>query len=118
MLAVVWMMLAAGSAFAAPLKLDMGLSSSAVEPGWQQFIETDNGSTLFDGVKVTISGIAGWRYRNSDALSGIPNEQLWRDFVYANSNMVITIEGLKPSIEYELSIGTFDIDSKTTTRAR
>lgn len=115
MLAVVWMMLAAGSAFAAPLKLDMGLSSSAVEPGWQQFIETDNGSTLFDGVKVTISGIAGWRYRNSDALSGIPNEQLWRDFVYANSNMVITIEGLKPSIEYELSIGTFDIDSKTNT---
>ncbi|HOT73879.1 MAG TPA: immunoglobulin domain-containing protein [Anaerohalosphaeraceae bacterium] len=114
MTAAIGMVLAA-AAMGAPLKLDMGLPTSGVEPGWNRFLSTDDGTTLFDGVKVTIAGESGWRNRTSAELNGVPNELLWRDFVYSSGAMSITIEGLKPLVQYELSIGAFDIDSKTAT---
>ncbi|MBN2513777.1 MAG: immunoglobulin domain-containing protein [Sedimentisphaerales bacterium] len=115
MMALIILGLTATSWGHSPLKLDMGLSTSGLEPGWQSFFSTDSGATLFGSVKVTISGASGWRNRTSGDLNGIPNEALWRDFVYSSSNLIITIEGLKPLLKHELSIGAFDIDSKTAT---
>lgn len=116
MVAAIGLMFAGSLAMgASPLKLDMGLSASGVEPGWQKFVDTDNGVTLYDGVKVTISGMSGWRNRTNADLNGVLNEPLWRDFVYSSSSMTVTIEGLKPSSLYELSVGSFDIESKTAT---
>lgn len=115
MIVVLGFMFAGSLAMGTALKLDMGLAASGLEPGWERFIDTDSGVTLFDGVKVTVSGASGWRNRTNPDLNGVPNEALWRDFVYSSSNLIITIEGLKPLMKYELSIGAFDIESKTST---
>lgn len=112
--------LAATSWGLSSLKLDAGLSTSGVQPGWVPFLDTDSGTTLFDGIQVTVATTAGspsYRNRTNVEYLGLEEEYLWRDFVFAaaGNDLVITIEGLKPSIKYELSVGAFDYESRTNT---
>lgn len=104
-----------------PVKIDVGTTNaSGIEPGWQPFTSTDNGSTVYDGLKFTFTSTGaalGYRYRTSTDLNGILNEMLWRDFVFAGSDTDINllIDGLAPNTLYEISIGAFDYDSRTNT---
>lgn len=103
-----------------PIKLDVGSTNntSQVNPGWRQFLSTDSGVTLYDGVKVTLGGTGlAYRYRTQTNYTGVPDEQLWRDFVYTptDTNMTITIENLAANTRYQISIGGFDMSSNTAT---
>ncbi len=104
-----------------PVKLDVGTTSTSdIEPGWQVFTSTDNGTTVYNGLKFTFTSTGSalaYRYRTSTDLNGILNEMLWRDFIFAGSDTDINllIEGLSPNTLYQISIGAFDYDSKTNT---
>ncbi|MEN6306990.1 MAG: LamG-like jellyroll fold domain-containing protein [Anaerohalosphaeraceae bacterium] len=99
------------------LKLDMGLSTAAgeLESGYTAFTTGTNGSVI-NGVKVTFSGtIAGRRRTNP---TGIPLEQIMRDFIFGNnSDVTITLEGLEPSKLYDVIMYSFDTDSNGNRQA-
>ena len=38
-----------------PVKIDVGTSNTAnLEPGWQDFTSTDNGTTVYDGFEIHV----------------------------------------------------------------
>lgn len=119
-LILIVMVIAKGVFASLPLQLDFG--AGPVQSGFQQFQSTDSGVTLYDGIKVTVSAAAAvsWRYREPSTtpqLNGVPNENLYRDFVYKGStsgyDMTLTIEGLLPNYDYLLTVFSYDYGSNT-----
>lgn len=102
-----------------PIKLDVGRTEVAAGPGWQKFLSSNSGVTLYDGIKVTIAGTGTptYQYRTDTNYVGIPDENMWRDFVYApaDKDLIVTIENLRASTIYDISIGAFDYRSNTST---
>lgn len=72
----------------------------------------DDGQLLYKGIKVTVGGDSPeWRVRTDQELSGVPNEEIWRDFVFASGlerRLNITIEGLFANSDYNLTLYSFD----------
>lgn len=94
-----------------PLKLDVQADSGVLQSGWQQLM----GTGTFDGTTVTIESTDGSLAYRTRGTVGETNLDLWRDFAYDTDGMKITIEGLEPNSEYQISLGGFDTVSRTST---
>jgi hypothetical protein len=116
-----------GGAHAAPVRFDFNSGASPTQAGWVALPE-GNGT---DGViTVATTPIApatvGSRDRaaiNTDgAGADIANNDMWRDFVFANgstaanagSGLTVTLSGLIPNATYPLRIWAFDESSNAT----
>ncbi len=101
------------------LKLDINTTNTdpnVVEPGFTSFILADSGKVV-NGVKIEIAGINAPDSRRRGAPTGIPFEQLYRDFIFgrlptAGPGMVtVTLSGLLPNMGYGITLYSFDINS-------
>ena len=102
------------------LKLDFNdvdyASPSDTEDYYTSFTLDNSGSSIND-VKITIAGNVVDRRRTGP--TGITNEKIYRDLIFAYGNMTIILEdegleeeaGLEPYTEYEITIAAFDIGS-------
>jgi hypothetical protein len=93
------------------LKLDVSNrnAESQTEPGFTSFTLLDSGSE-FDGVTVELAPTTGTldaRWRGTP--TGIDNELIYRDFVFARpGGMRLTLSGLQPNETYEITIYAYD----------
>ena len=94
------------------LKLDINNRNIAAEtePNFISFTLADSGSVI-DGIKVEFTaGTLDSRRRTAPV--GIPFEQIYRDFVFARpGGMTITLSGLVPNQDYEITIYAYDTGS-------
>jgi regulation of enolase protein 1 (concanavalin A-like superfamily) len=98
------------------LKLDIGRghTSAEVQAGFTAFSVSDSG-TVVDGIKIEVATtIAGeaiqQRWRGGP--TGIPYEQLYRDFWFTvNGGLRITLSGLNPNETYEITLYSWDQSS-------
>ncbi len=94
------------------LKLDInnGDISAETEPNFVSFTLADSGSEV-DGI--TVEFTAGTLdSRRRAAPTGIPFEQIYRDFVFSRpGGMTITLSGLVPNQTYEITVYAYDTGS-------
>jgi hypothetical protein len=93
------------------LKLDIGRSKDAAvtEPTFTAFVLADSGSEV-DGIKIELAGNLDARDRGT---AGIPLALLYRDFIFEKwgQNVTVTLSGLNPNQDYEISIYSYDLNS-------
>jgi hypothetical protein len=123
-IAIVTMMLGGLSATTASasypiLQLDIGRGHdpAEIQAGWTAFAVGDSG-TVVDGIKVEIEPTRAGeaiqsRWRGGP--TGIPYEQLYRDFIFTvNGGIRVTLSGLNPSETYEITLYSWDQSSAET----
>jgi hypothetical protein len=94
------------------LKLDINNRdvTAETEPNFVSFTLADSGSEV-DGITVEFTA-GSLDSRRRPAPTGIPFEQLYRDFVFSRpGGMTITLSGLVPNQEYEITIYAYDTGS-------
>jgi hypothetical protein len=94
------------------LKLDInnGNVPAETEPGFTSFTIGDSGAVI-DGIKVEFTA-GTLDSRRRAAPTGIPFEQIYRDFVFSRpGGMTITLSGLVPNQIYEITIYAYDTGS-------
>jgi len=95
------------------LKLDIGRGHdpAEIQEGFTAFTVGDSG-TVVDGIKVEIETMESGeaiqpRWRGGP--TGIPYEQLYRDFIFTvNGGLKITLSGLNPNETYEITMYSWD----------
>ncbi len=112
---------------AAPIRFDFNTAASATQADWIA-LPDGNGTDGTISVATTVIAPATLASRdrtaaNTDGAGGdITNNDLWRDFVFANgstnanpgSGLTVTLSGLIPNTAYPLRIWAFDESSNAT----
>ncbi|MCJ7777295.1 MAG: hypothetical protein MUP16_03165, partial [Sedimentisphaerales bacterium] len=111
------------------LKLDFNSTHNndavETEPNFTAFIIADSGREV-DGIKITIESV-NMDARRRAAPTGVPYEQIYRDFIFfrhfrpgtvmaypytgATEPITVTLSGLVPNQDYEITIYSFDTSS-------
>ncbi len=93
------------------LKLDINQTNTPAETedSFVSFTLADSGSVV-EGIKVEFGGTLDSRRR--DTPSGIPYEQIYRDFIFSRPGaMTVTLSGLAANTTYEITIYAYDTGS-------
>ena len=96
------------------LKLDINQTNTPTETeeGFVSFTIADSGSQV-DGITVELGGTLDSRRRG--APTGIPFEQIYRDFIFSRpGEMTVTLSGLVANTTYEITIYAWDTSSAET----
>jgi len=96
------------------IKLDINQTNTPAETeeDFISFTIADSGSQV-DGITVEFGGTLDSRRR--DAPTGVPFEQIYRDFIFSRPGaMTITLSGLAANTTYEITIYAWDTVSEQT----
>jgi hypothetical protein len=107
-----WLGVGSATASIPVLQLDFNHSdnntAAETESGFTPFVIGDSGNVI-NGIKVEIAGNLQSRRRGAPA--GVPFEQIYRDFIFGYGGMTVTLSGLLPGGQYEVTIYAFDTSS-------